>query len=118
MPRNQLDQDFLEFQEKFTEFTLKTSRTWHLYKAKYAARRKVFSREEMLQALLAASNDEFLRGQNPSQKDYLRPKYILRSDDVIEQWLERPVVPQETILYRGKKMTRSAFENLKQIQNV
>lgn len=86
-----VDKSTSEF-EKFISFYEKESnkkvRSLKPRLAKFKARRKTFSYEEIEQAAQRILGDAFLQGDNDSSKVYGDIDYILRNDQIIEKHLQ------------------------------
>lgn len=58
-------------------------------KHKLAARLKSYTAEELAQAAQAIRNDDFMNGDNEHTKHYGDIDYLLRSDDLVDKWLQK-----------------------------
>lgn len=57
-------------------------------KAKLKARLRLFKPEELLEAAKNLSLDAYMQGDNDGGKKYGNIDYLLRSDEVVDKWLE------------------------------
>lgn len=80
--------DFQSFVEYFNKTTGRKYTPLPAYRNKFRKRRDVFSRAQLEEAVLNASKDAFLRGDNENKKDYLTLEYILRNDQQVDRWLQ------------------------------
>lgn len=79
--------DFQDFIKKFNELTGRQYVALPKYQAQYKARLKLYTPDQILQAVTSASKDSFLRGANDKGTDYLTVEYILRNDAQIDKYL-------------------------------
>ncbi len=77
---------YKSFIEAFNKIVKSSFRGDTKSRRSYIARMKDYTPEEVLKAVEAASRDAYLMGENPGQKRYLTPEYILR-EDKLEKWL-------------------------------
>ena len=88
-PPSSIKEEFNLYCDYFTELTGRKVRERSSKRlSAYKARRKSFTDVEMRSALLAASADSFLNGENPHRKIYLTVDYILRPDRM-EHWFDQ-----------------------------
>lgn len=56
---------------------------------KLASRLKSFSEDELTMAAKALTDNAYMMGDNPGGVRYATIDYLLRSDEIVEKWLEQ-----------------------------
>lgn len=56
---------------------------------KLTQRLKSFTEDELKQAVWAMTDNDYMMGDNPNRVKYATIDYALRSDEIVEKWLEQ-----------------------------